>query len=105
MAITKSGATTRWQFMLDSVRKVEYFKEQVYAKSVVFLGEPNDATTRKTIQLSLSSFFKEAMDQRMISSYSVTVALGTDPRSINITAGVQLINETDYITFNLELRI
>lgn len=105
MGVTRTGDSNVWNFMLDNIRKVDYIRDSVYQKSVQFIGKPNDNITRKIIKSSVTSFAISIMRDRIIESYSIEVLKGTDPREININASVLLINELDYINFNLVLNI
>lgn len=105
MGVTRNGDSTKWNFMLDNVRKVHYMAESIYETVKGYIGQPNDKNTRTSMKGSVSGFLRSVVDDRIIESYVVEVDKGVDPRAVVINTDVLLINETDYIDINLVLNV
>lgn len=105
MGVTRTGNDGIWAFQLDSKRKVDYIKENVYNISKGYFGQINDNITRQAMKSSVNAFMTDISRDRIIESSEVEVLKGTDPRSVIINVSVLLISEVDYITFNLTLNV
>jgi hypothetical protein len=105
MGVTRAGSSGTWSFQLDSKRKVDYIKENVYNISKGYFGQVNDGITRQAIKSSINAFMNDITKDRIIEDAEVEVLKGSDPRSVIINVSLLLISEVDYITFNLTLNV